>query len=207
MYSTVLKETHVSTTIVWFRDDLRTTDNPALSWAAERGDVLGVVIDGDSDRPLGRAAKWWRWRSVSSLSEKLPLMVERGDPREIIPRLARGCDAEVVWNRRYHSTEMDAQIKEAVGARSFPSFLLAEPWEVTTDAGTPYRVFTPFFKAMQSRLLQQPPAPLPAPKVAQGHKLIDDIPPPTWTFPLAEHNTTGEDAALEHFHSFLDRSA
>lgn len=113
-------------TLVWFRDDLRTTDNPALAWAAARGDVTGVIIDGDSDRPLGRAAKWWRRRSAASLSEKLPLIAEAGEPREIIPRLARELDAEVVWNRRYHSTGMDAEIKRAVDAASFPGFLLAE---------------------------------------------------------------------------------
>lgn len=39
------------TTLVWFRDDLRVTDNPALSWAASRGEVAGVLIDDTSDYP------------------------------------------------------------------------------------------------------------------------------------------------------------
>lgn len=37
------------TTLVWFRDDLRLTDNPALTWAAERGDVVA--------RPLHRGTQ------------------------------------------------------------------------------------------------------------------------------------------------------
>ncbi|MBZ4341159.1 deoxyribodipyrimidine photo-lyase, partial [Mycobacterium tuberculosis] len=87
------------TTLVWFRDDLRVTDNPALAYAASRGDVAGVLIDDASGpRPLGRAAAWWRERSAAALSEKLPLIREVGDPREIVPRLAREMDAEVVWN-------------------------------------------------------------------------------------------------------------
>ncbi|MFC5725655.1 deoxyribodipyrimidine photo-lyase [Corynebacterium pilbarense] len=44
-------EAHVPTTLVWFRDDLRVTDNPALSWAASRGEVAGVLID---ERPRSR---------------------------------------------------------------------------------------------------------------------------------------------------------
>lgn len=39
------------TTLVWFRDDLRVTDNPALSWAASRGEVAGVLIDDTSGYP------------------------------------------------------------------------------------------------------------------------------------------------------------
>lgn len=192
------------TTLVWLRDDLRVTDNAALSWAAERGDVIGVVIDGDSDRPLGRAARWWRERSVASLSEKLPLIAESGDLREIIPRLAREYDADVAWNRRYHSIEMDAQIKDAVGARSFPGFLLVEPWEINTGSGTPYRVFTPFHKAVQAHLSSLPPEPLPAPKLL-GRSLIDVPPSPAWAseFPW----TPGENVALERFHAFLEALA
>ncbi|MBF4547754.1 deoxyribodipyrimidine photo-lyase [Corynebacterium afermentans subsp. lipophilum] len=39
------------TTLVWIRDDLRVTDNPALSWAASRGEVAGVLIDDTSGYP------------------------------------------------------------------------------------------------------------------------------------------------------------
>ena len=86
------------TTLVWFRDDLRVTDNPALSWAVSRGEVAGVLIDDTSGgtRPLGRAAAWWRERSVASLSTKLPIIYEQGDPREIVPRLATELGAEAV---------------------------------------------------------------------------------------------------------------
>lgn len=151
------------TTLVWFRDDLRLTDNPALTWAAERGDVVGVVVDETTSRPLGRAATWWRDRSIAELSERVPLTRAAGDPREIIPKMASELGAEVVWNRRYHSTEIDAAVKDECGARSFPGFLLTEPWEMRTGSGTPYRVFTPFYKAAQAHLAAHPPAVLPAP--------------------------------------------
>ena len=191
------------TTLVWFRDDLRVTDNPALSWAASRGEVVGLLIDDTTAaRPNGRAARWWRDRSVSSLSEKLPMVRETGDPREIVPRLARELDAEVAWNRRYDAVELDAEVKRLVNARTFPGFLLAEPWEINSGTGTPYRVFTPFYKAMQQHLAAHPPQPVAAPVLAGGARLT---PPeaPFWASELAEHNTPGEEAALDRFHGFL----
>lgn len=124
-------------TLVWFRDDLRVTDNPALSWAVSRGEVAGVLIDDTSGtRPLGRAAAWWRERSAAALSEKLPLIRETGDPREIVPRLAREMGAEVVWNRRYDAVALDAEVKRAVNARTFRGFLLTKPWEIATGSGS-----------------------------------------------------------------------
>ena len=71
MDPTVLKGSDMPTTLVWFRDDLGLTDNPALTWAAERGDVVGVVVDETTSRPLGRAATWWRDRSIAELSGRL----------------------------------------------------------------------------------------------------------------------------------------
>ena len=193
------------TTLVWFRDDLRVTDNPALSWAVSRGEVAGVLIDDTSGgtRPLGRAAAWWRERSVASLSTKLPIIYEQGDPREIVPRLATELGAEVVWNRRYDAVDLDAEVKRAVDARTFPGFLLAEPWEINTGTGTPYRVFTPFYKAVQQHLVAHPPQPVAVPVLPGGTRL--EVPEaPAWAAGLAAHNTPGEDAALSRFHEFLD---
>ncbi len=63
------------TTIVWFRDDLRVTDHPALHHAVERGEpvVCLYVLDEESEgvRPLGGAAKWWLHHSLTSLAADL----------------------------------------------------------------------------------------------------------------------------------------
>lgn len=191
-------------TLVWFHDDLRVTDNPALAYAASRGEVAGLLIDDTSGpRPLGRAAAWWRERSIASLSAKLPLIRETGDPREIVPRVAQQFNAEVVWNRRYDATELDAEIKRRVDARTFPGFLLAEPWEITTGSGTPYRVFTPFYNAVRQHLVGHPPEPLAAPALPGG-QAFDAPEAPAWAAELDGHNTPGEDAALQRFHDFLD---
>lgn len=201
-------------TLVWFRDDLRLTDNAALSHAAARGPVVGLHIDESMGRPLGAAARWWRERSVAQLSAKLPLIRTAGDPREVIPRLARELDADVAWNRRYHLTDVDAEVKEATGATSHPGFLLAEPWQAATQSGTPFKVFTPFLKAVQELLTDAPPQPVPAPEITPADVDVATLSTrgepedPLWAADtLAEHCTPGEDAALARFHAFLERLA
>lgn len=209
--------------VVWFRDDLRLTDNAALTWAAQRGPVIGLCVDETVGRPIGAAARWWRTRSEASLSGKLPLLRVTGDPRKVVPRVARVLGAQVTWNRRYHLTGIDAAVKDATSAVSHPGFLLAEPWEVTTASGTPFKVFTPFFKAMHAQLEAAPPRPLRVPEFTPADVDVQqvatelatltgvpgwaqlDAPEPFWAADtLAKHNSPGEDAGLQRFHDFLD---
>ncbi|MDF2575628.1 MAG: deoxyribodipyrimidine photolyase, partial [Agromyces sp.] len=74
-------------TIVWFRDDLRVADHPALAAAVDRGApvVCVYVLDEVSPgiRPLGGAAKWWLHHSLTALAASIEglgasLMLRRG---------------------------------------------------------------------------------------------------------------------------------
>lgn len=200
------------TQLIWFRDDLRLRDNAALTAAAARGPVVGLHVDETVGRPIGAAARWWRGRSVASISNKLPLIRAAGDPREVVPRIARELDAEVHWNRRYHLTDVDAAVKDATGATSHPGFLLAEPWAITTGSGSPFKVFTPFSKAVFAALESAPPQPAPVPGLqpadVDAAALSDPVTEaePFWAAgTLAAHCRPGEDAALTRFHEFLGR--
>ena len=80
--------------ICWFRQDLRLADNPALTAAAARGDVLPVfILDDASAGPdsIGAASRWWLHHSLQALKNALGgiLYVTAGDARELIPALAR----------------------------------------------------------------------------------------------------------------------
>lgn len=100
-----------TTTLVWLRDDLRLSDNAALSAAADDADgvVVLYLLDEVSEhiRPLGGAAKWWLHQSLRALDHSLgqlgiPLVLRRGAAEEVIPAVARACGADrVLWNRRY----------------------------------------------------------------------------------------------------------
>jgi deoxyribodipyrimidine photo-lyase len=164
--------------ILWFRDDLRLADNPALAAAAQsHSPILAIyVFDDQSDglRRLGGAARWWLHGSLTSLARDLErlggqLHLFNGKAGQIIPDLVSAVNAKAVfWNRRYDAAErmLDTAIKDrlksgGVQAKSFNSHLLNEPWEVKSKAGTPMKVFTPYWRAARER--GEPAAPLPKP--------------------------------------------
>lgn len=211
------------TTLVWFRQDLRTTDNPALFAAAESGSVLPVFIHEDPQQtgdthPMGGASKWWLHQSLTALKQKLPgLVFLKGDARHLIPKLARDAEvSNVFWNRRYepHAIERDTEIKavlkeEGFNGKSFKASLLFEPWELKTRTGGPFKVYSPFWKTAQN--LEVPDA-LPAPEEIRfvecplSGRLEDfDLLPssPDWAAGWEDIWKPGEDGALKRLNSFL----
>jgi deoxyribodipyrimidine photo-lyase len=134
------------TSIVWFRDDLRLADNPALRAAVDRGEpVIGLYVLDTSEevRPLGGAARWWLHHSLADLGERLrerggALVLRRGRAREMVPQVVQDAAASAVfWNRRYGgpAREMDTALKarlrdDGVEVASFAASLLFEPWTV-----------------------------------------------------------------------------
>ena len=145
--------------IFWFRLDLRIEDNPALTHAAESGRVLAIYILDQNDQcdyGPGAASRWWLHHSLNALDESLQgqLNIFRGDPQTILQDLQEKYGAsEIFWNRCYEaqSIERDAAIKkffqdQQVEVKSFNGSLLWEPMQVLKNDGTPYRVFTPYYR-------------------------------------------------------------
>jgi len=160
-----------SVAIVWFRQDLRVTDNPALYAAVESGaNVLPVYVLDDvsparlrtgPDWSAGGASRWWLHGSLECLGKSLkkkgaPLLLRHGDAAEVIPELVAEVGASAVyWNRCYepYAIKRDTTIKAAlvdagVQTESFKGSLIKEPWELKTGQGKHYGVFTPFWKSM-----------------------------------------------------------
>ena len=209
--------------ICWFRQDLRLADNPALSAAAARGDVLPVfILDDASAGPdkMGAASRWWLHHSLVSLKKALggTLYVAAGDARDLIPSLVRETGAGAVfWNRSYEAwrIERDSELKAKLGesgveAESHNGALLWEPWEVKKGDGTPFKVFTPFYR--RGCLAAPPPRPpLRAPEIS----LMPDapasdigglglLPSEGWGEMLAPHWDIGEAGAVARLTAFLD---
>jgi deoxyribodipyrimidine photo-lyase len=171
----------VKPSIVWFRDDLRTGDNPALRAAADDGAAVALyVLDEESPgiRPLGGASRWWLHHSLLALREELaslgvPLLLRRGRAAEIIRETATAMGSgSLYWNRRYGEAErtVDAGIKawareSGMHAESFQASLLHEPWDVTTKQGGPFKVFTPFWRTVSGQDFREP---FEAPEPGQG---------------------------------------
>ncbi|WP_026556165.1 cryptochrome/photolyase family protein [Arthrobacter sp. 35W] len=162
----------MKTALVWFRDDLRVADNPALLAGVRDGSVAAVyILDEESAgiRPLGGAARWWLHHALIDLRHELdqlgiPLVLRSGPAGVVVQDLVRELDAgSLYWNRRYGGPErgIDAGIKAwaadaGVHVESFQASLLHEPWAVRTGQGNPYSVFTPFWRAVSAQDFRAP---------------------------------------------------
>ncbi|QQU80502.1 deoxyribodipyrimidine photo-lyase [Corynebacterium striatum] len=193
------------TTLHWFRDDLRLHDNPALTWAASRGEVIACVLDEPTypgSRPSGSATSWWRERSLSCLAEELasynvPLYRLNGDARTTIPAFAKSQNVSAVcWNRRYHLSTIDAVLKESLHSQgleihSFAAHTLVEP-----QAVKPYKVYSAFARAARAVLQNTLQPALEVPDLhGPGAVAWEEASAPAWAASLAKHWTPGEEAA------------
>ena len=220
----------MSNALVWFRNDLRLNDQPALQ-AALRGGFNPVPLyihapDEEGAWTPGAASEAWRHRSLLALDASLRergsrLNILRGPSLLALQRAAAECGAEAVfWTRRYEpSIELrDAGIKKALRetglrAESFNGSLMIEPWQVESKQGDPYRVFTPFWRTASAQLRM--PASMPAPEcmaeVAHSADAVgvDDLrlaPNMRWDEGFWRHWTPGEAGAHAALARFIDQA-
>ena len=214
--------------LVWFRNDLRLADNPALQAAIEAGHTPVCVYvhapEEEGEWAPGAASDAWRHRSLAALDASLRergsrLRLFAGPSLPTLQTLAAAFDAQAVfWNRRYEPAveRRDARIKKALRqqglqAESFNGSLLFEPWELRTKADGPYRVFTPFWRTAlaQWRLEDTVDAPARIETTQDGPEGISlgalRLPPAlSWDAGFWEHWTPGESGAHEALEVFLD---
>ena len=165
-----------SPVILWFRRDLRLADNPALTHAVETGrPVIPVyILDQGAATPMGGASLWWLDKSLRALDAALSaigsrLILRRGDSEAELRRLIREAGAGTVFlNRRFEPDAFarDADIAhglqaEGVTCKGWNGTLLARPGSVLNGSGLPYKVFTPFHRALLATAVAPPPAPAP----------------------------------------------
>ncbi|WP_425045993.1 cryptochrome/photolyase family protein [Primorskyibacter sp. S87] len=212
--------------IVWFRRDLRLNDHPALAEAARSGrPVLPVFIRDKSVVGLGAAPAWRLEKGLESLSRSLAgigsrLILRNGDADDCLDDLIleTGADA-VFWTRLYDpaSKQRDRAIKASlksrgVDARSFSGHLLTEPVRLRTKEGGPFRVYSPFWRAMVREGIQvdlmpapkdmRPPERWPASEKLEAWNLGQGM--RRGAAVLSRHVVAGEEAALERLDQFAE---
>lgn len=203
--------------LMWFRDDLRVADNPALqSLAGTEVIALYVVESGSGIRPLGAASAWWLRRSLIALATELarhdvPLHVRFGDPRSVVPAFAaEQRTTTAAWSRRYHQLDIDSDIKTRLDAHSYPGFLLTEPWEVRTTTGSPYKVYTPYARRARDHidyeLIDAPSLTGPGADVDRTLTELKDFGLVDWASGFEEIWQPGEAGAWQRLEGFVDRA-
>ncbi|NBU28176.1 MAG: deoxyribodipyrimidine photo-lyase, partial [Caulobacteraceae bacterium] len=137
-----------SPVIVWFRQDLRLKDNPALLSAGANVIPVYILDETEGLRAPGGASRWWLDKSLRRLDEDLRalgsrLILRRGPANAVLGQLIRETGAEALhWNRLYDagSIARDRIIKQhhsdaGIVCRSFNGALLNEPWEIANGSG------------------------------------------------------------------------
>jgi deoxyribodipyrimidine photo-lyase len=226
-----MTESDRSPVLVWFRQDLRLSDNPALAAAWKQGrPIIPVYIWAPEEEgawPPGAASKWWLAQSLTALSGDLEhrgsrLIVRRGQSLATLRRLAAESGATAVfWNRRYEpaavarDTEVKARLRDqGLDAESFNGNLLFEPWSVSNQSGKPFQVFTPFWRACLSKPV--PPLSADAPRklcaTAEWPKSLDiaDLalePRIDWAAGFRDAWQPGESGARKRLRRFLSAAA
>ena len=213
--------------LVWFRQDLRLTDNPALLAAVEAGRVLPVfVLDDEAagEWAYGGAHRWWLHGSLCSLRADLAklgaeLVLRRGTAAQIIPELVAACGATAVhagqmtepWARAQDAA-VGAALPDGVSLHLHRAGTLFELGTIRTKTGGMFGIYSPFAKAAR---LQPPPAsPRPAPKHVPGVAAPSDdletwglLPTkPDWAGGMREAWQPGERAAQARLKQFLSKS-
>lgn len=213
--------------IIWFRTDLRLSDNQALLAAAAGGRpviCLHVLESGGARRASGGAQLWWLHHSLARLGASLnakggALCLRRGNAAAVIDSVIKESGADsVFWNRRHdpEGIAVDIAVKSGLKARgiraeSFDGQLLHEPTQVRTGAGGPFKVYTPFWRAFSAQPAPRAPYAAPGGIVAFQGALAGDaledwalLPTgPDWSKGFDADWQPGEEGAQEKLQSFI----
>ena len=213
--------------IVWFRNDLRLADNPALAAASRHQSIVAVFIWSPTEEghwTPGGASRWWLERALTSLQVQLKdmgntLLIMSGESGKILLDLAAKFGAKhIYWNRRYepaivvrdHGIKKDL-MASGLNVETFNGSLIHEPWEVLKKDGTPYQIYTAYWNAgikncTVRKLIQMAPIPR-APQMSGESLNIADLtlgPKVHWDMGLQRLWQPGEISAARLLQDFVE---
>ncbi|MCH4152530.1 MAG: DNA photolyase family protein [Sphingobium sp.] len=212
--------------LLWLRRDLRLADQAALRAAAGEGPVIPVYILDDETpkhRRMGGASRWWLHHSLASLDADLRarssrLILRRGNSADVLARLMEETGALRI--HALHHYEPWWRNAERAVARAHDLVLhhgnyLLPPGTLTTGNGAPYKIYTPFMRALMRHMPPAPPLPAPNAISAPAHWPESDrledwalLPTrPNWAAGFAEEWTPGEAGARQRLCDFSPHAA
>jgi deoxyribodipyrimidine photo-lyase len=212
--------------LVWFRRDLRLHDNPALTAALRDGfePVLVYIHAPHEQAPWSPRAANCTWlhfslqglqRDIAELGGNLVLLA--GDSLTVLERLQAASDAQALYFSNVYEPMLqarDARVQAGFEARGIAvkrsnANLLVEPWQIQTGSGTPYKVFTPFWRNVSAALSVAPASPKPSCLFNfeyPGHALdaLGLLPQRRWHEAFWQDWQPGEQGAHEMLEIFCD---
>ncbi|MFC4291921.1 cryptochrome/photolyase family protein [Sphingorhabdus arenilitoris] len=215
--------------ILWLRRDLRLSDQPALMAAVQAGPVIPVyVLDDETPkhRKMGGASRWWLHHSLKALDARLRekgsrLILRSGNAANIVADIAHKAGASAVHCIRHYEPwwrnaekELTVLLGNDVELVRHDGNYLKRPGSITTGSGDPYKIYTPFWKALSAQMPPHEPAPvpqkIPAPDEWPVSHNLDDwglLPTkPNWAGVMEQEWTPGEVGARGRVDAFVDKA-
>ena len=198
--------------IFWFRRDLRLSDNPALLAAlSESDEVIPLfIMDEDVASRAGENRNANLVASLRALDESLAgnLHVISGSVVDVLKRVKDHYKASSIHCHQEFApfgVKAESDCREAgIELSILGSGYAVAPGRVRKDDGTPYRVYTPFYRAWLAHGWRAPVAAPKKPSWVEPGKGMKSI--PDWRSSI-ELPPTGESVALAKFKNFLAKSA
>ena len=156
--------------VVWIREDFRLENNPALSYATQNHKfVIALFIYNSSDYDNKREAqKWWLSKSLEAFQKdlnlyKINLQILNGDELDIFSKITNKDKISIYWNKIYEPDVInkgkkirDIFLKNNINFKYFKGNILNEFQDITKNDGTPFKVFTPFWRNAEEKYLNSP---------------------------------------------------
>ncbi len=212
--------------IVWLRRDLRLADQAALFVACARGAPVVPVYVLDDETPrhrrMGGASRWWLHHSLASLDTSLRrrgsrLILRRGRSDAVLEQIASETGTRTVHALRHYEPwwrNVERAVAKSLDLELHHGNYLAPPGSVLTGSGTPFRIYTPFWRALVQIMPPHQPRPAPdrisAPNAWPSSDRLEDwdlLPTrPDWAGGLREQWTPGEEGAADALTAFADHA-
>lgn len=207
--------------LLWLRQDLRLQDQPALVAAAAEGPVIPVYIlddQGPGDWRMGGAQRWYLHHALEALAgaledKGLRLILRRGESVAVLRSLMKETGAGAIHAVRHYEPwwrRAEASLGDVIRLHDGNHLVRIE--DVVTGAGTPFRIYGAFWKALEEFLPPDRPvaAPytIPAPEHWPTSDTVDDLdllPSRDWVDRFPEMWTAGEREALAILSAFGGR--
>jgi len=198
------------TAIIWFNQDLRISDNPALTEACKHQQILPIYILSPQQQ-LGEAKKIWLHHSLRSFNKKFAnkLNFYIGDPQQIISKLAKKYQiSQLCYNQVIEPSAVQIQLPQKIFCSQDAS-LLWKPWQIVNKKQEYYKVFTHFYK-LGCLAGDIPRSTLPPPQLPSILKDDDSLeleqlnllPQHSWHLQLMQNWQVGEESAWQKLITF-----
>ena len=196
-----------TSSVMWFRRDLRVRDNPALLAALEDGTAAALfVVDPAIWSGAGAARQAWLAANVLALAERIPLTIRHGDPRDVVPRVADGRRVHVSAETTPYGRRRDEAVGERVELVATGSPYAVGPGLVRNGSGNAYQVFSAFARGWREHGWPEPAHTPRSPDLApaDSHKKAVDLLEKAVADAPFDLPGAGEDAAWRRWREFRE---